>query len=162
MLRTGLLCLIAVAVVAGAPSQDHSIQKRQTTVSADTGRLLSDISLTTVGAVLLVLLPLDVFGTLALATVFSGRSRQDYRLPVVGDLFERAYNSIDVVESALDYMSVEEEACRFKAVCLAERAAANNPLASLAINTINSKLSGLSRYAAAVEAGLNGEDCHLL
>jgi hypothetical protein len=33
-------------------------------------------------------------------------------------------------------MSVEEEACRHKAVCQAERSAVRNPLAKLAINTI--------------------------
>jgi len=41
-----------------------------------------------------------------------------------------------VVDSALSLLSVEEEACRHKAVCQAERSAVNNPLAKLAINTI--------------------------
>jgi hypothetical protein len=41
-----------------------------------------------------------------------------------------------MVETALSLMSVEEEACRHKAVCQAERSAVRNPLAKLAINTI--------------------------
>jgi hypothetical protein len=41
-----------------------------------------------------------------------------------------------MVDSALSLMSVEEEVCRHKAVCQAERSAAKNPLAKLAINTI--------------------------
>jgi hypothetical protein len=41
-----------------------------------------------------------------------------------------------MVDSALSLMSVEEESCRQKAVCHAERAAVKNPFAKLAINTI--------------------------
>jgi len=158
-------CLVLVGVAAAAP-QDHSIQKRQTTVTdlSSIARIFdpSTVSLTTVGGIILVLLALDVAFTLVFATVFSGRSRQDYTFPFAGEFLGNFVNSIDVVEAAMTYSAIEEEACRFKAVCRAEYAAAKNPIARLAINTINSNLNGLSKYGAAVAAGLNGEDCDLL
>jgi len=70
--------------------------------------------------------------------------------------------SIDIVETGLSFAGVEDEACRLRTICELEQAAASNPLTRLAINTINSNLSGLSRYQAAVEAGLAGQDCSLL
>lgn len=164
MLRAGLVCLMLLGAAAAAPmAEEHSVQKRQTTVS-EVGRNFNGgpINWTTVGLVILALLIVDVVGTAIFAAAFTGRESRDSRFPVVGEFFGNVYNSLDVVEAALTYMSVEEEACRFKAVCLAERAAVNNPFGALAINTINSHLSGLSKYGPAVEAGLNGEDCELL
>jgi len=74
----------------------------------------------------------------------------------------RMLNSIDLVEAGLDFAGVEEQACRLRTICEVEQAAANNPFARLAINTINSNLSGLSKYQEAVNAGLGGQDCSLL
>jgi len=71
-------------------------------------------------------------------------------------------SSIDLVEAGLDFAGVEEQACRLRTICEVEQAAANNPFARLAINTINSNLSGLSKYQEAVNAGLGGQDCSLL
>jgi len=70
--------------------------------------------------------------------------------------------SIDIVEAGLNFAGVEEQACRLRTICEVEQAAANNPFARLAINTINSNLSGLSKYQSAVDAGLAGQDCSLL
>jgi len=70
--------------------------------------------------------------------------------------------SIDIVEAGLNFAGVEEESCRLRTVCEVEQAAVNNPFARFAINTINSNLSGLSKYQAAVDAGLSGQDCSLL
>lgn len=159
-----MICLVLIGVAAAAPmAEEHSVQKRQTTVSGIARFFdVSQVNLTTVGLIILALLIIDVVGTAIFAAAFSGRSSRESSFPVVGEFFGNVYNSIDVVEAALAYMTVEEEACRFKAVCLAERAAVNNPFAALAINTINANLSGLSKYGSAVEAGLNGEDCELI
>jgi len=70
--------------------------------------------------------------------------------------------SIDVVDTAFNYMDIEEEVCRLKTVCEMESYAVNHPLARLAINTINSSLKGLERYQDAVDAGIEGQDCALL
>jgi len=43
-----------------------------------------------------------------------------------------------------------------------ESMAANNPIAMLAITTVNSNLRGLEKYSEAVEAGLARQDCALL
>lgn len=59
-------------------------------------------------------------------------------------------------------MEIENEACRMKTICELEAYAVKHPLASLAINTINSSLRGLERYQTAIEAGMNGADCALL
>jgi len=160
-----LVFVAGLTMAAAAPTKDdHSIQKRQTTVNDEIARIFdgSPVSLVTVVGVLLVLLLIDVVLTYLFATVFSGRSRRDYSLPRVGEYISDMYNSIDVVDMALNYMAVEEEECKFKAVCMAEQAAVSNPIARLAINTINSNLSGLTKYSRAVEAGLRGEDCQLL
>jgi len=154
--------------------QPHSIEKRQTTVTFPMPhevldevlpRTLDGVSLGTVGLVVLTLIVLDVVGTLILATVVTGRSRSgtifsgDWDL---GGAAGRIYNSIDIVEAGLNFAGVEEQACRLRTICEVEQAAANNPFARLAINTINSNLSGLSKYQSAVDAGLAGQDCSLL
>jgi len=59
-------------------------------------------------------------------------------------------------------MDVEDEICRMKTVCEMESYAANNPIARLAINTVNSNLRGLEKYSEAVQAGLDRQDCALL
>jgi len=128
-------------------------------------RTLDGVSLGTVGLVVLTLIVLDVVGTLILATVVTGRSRSgtifsgDWDL---GGAAGRIYNSIDIVEAGLNFAGVEEQACRLRTICEVEQAAANNPFAKFAINTINSNLSGLSKYQSAVDAGLAGQDCSLL
>jgi len=161
MLRVVLMtCLFGLS--ACAPSSDaHSLQKRDTSIS----RFLdgSPVDLGSVGAIILVLLAIDVVGTILLGAVFTGRSRQDYNLPVVGELMGRLTNSLDVVEGAMNYMQIEEEACKYKAVCEAETRALNiHPFVGFAINTINSRLPGLERYSSAVNAARNGEDCALI
>jgi len=205
-------CLVLVGVAAAAP-QDHSIQKRQTTVTftskyEDIREVFVNVvvAFAFASVAVLVVLPLlgykidivvaaaeDLLGANAAATTgeaATGYLPADYSAPEGGyaapeggyaapdgyanegyarslqtsllNLSSRVYNSIDVVEAAMTYSAIEEEACRFKAVCRAEYAAAKNPIARLAINTINSNLNGLSKYGAAVAAGLNGEDCDLL
>merc|ERR1712203_543937 len=135
-----------LSLVAGSPAGQHSLEKRQTTVTFPSltdeflPRTLDGVSLTTVAMVVLVLIVLDVVGTLILATAVSGRSRSSTFFPGDWDLSGaagRIYNSIDIVEAGLNF-------------------------ARFAINTINSNLSGLSKYQAAVDAGLSGQDCSLL
>lgn len=48
--------------------------------------------MTTVGGIILVLLALDVAFTLVFATVFSGRSRQDYTFPFAGEFLGNFVN----------------------------------------------------------------------
>jgi len=72
------------------------------------------------------------------------------------------YNSLDIVETGFRYMDIEDESCRLKTICELESYAVSHPLASLAINTINSNLRGLDRYQTAIQAGINGEDCALI
>merc|ERR1712038_949864 len=165
------ICLLALlSLVAGSPTGQHSIEKRQTTVTLPLNhealpRTLDGVSLTTVALVVLTLIVLDVVGTIILASVVTGRSRSgtiftgDWDL---GGAAGRIYNSIDLVDAGLNFAGVEEQACRLRTICEVEQAAANNPFARLAINTINSNLSGLSKYQSAVEAGLGGQDCSLL
>ena len=45
-------------------------------------------------------------------------------------------SSIDLVDTAFNYMDIEEESCRLKTVCEMEAYAVAHPLAKLAINTI--------------------------
>merc|ERR1712217_18275 len=166
------ICLLSLlSLVAGSPAGQHSLEKRQTTVTFPSltdeflPRTLDGVSLTTVAMVVLVLIVLDVVGTLILATAVSGRSRSSTFFPGDWDLSGaagRIYNSIDIVEAGLNFAGVEEESCRLRTVCEIEQAAVNNPFARFAINTINSNLSGLSKYQAAVDAGLSGQDCSLL
>merc|ERR1712241_1414032 len=161
------ICLLSLlSLVAGSPVGQHSLEKRQTTVTFPMPhealpRTLDSVSLSTIAAVVLTLVVLDVVGTLILATVVTGRSStiSDWDL---GGAAGRIYNSIDLVEAGLNFAGVEEQACRLRTICEVEQAAANNPFARLAINTINSNLSGLSKYQQAVDAGLGGQDCSLL
>jgi len=71
-------------------------------------------------------------------------------------------SSIDLVDTAFNYMDIEDETCRLKTICEVESYAINHPLAKLAINTINKSLSGLERYQDAIDAGMNGQDCALI
>ena len=55
------------------------------------------------------------------------------------DCVASSYNSpcsIDLVDTAFNYMDIEEESCRLKTVCEMEAYAVAHPLAKLAINTI--------------------------
>ena len=58
----------------------------------------STVSLTTVGGIILVLLALDVAFTLVFATVFSGRSRQDYTFPFAGEFLGNFVNRYAVAQ----------------------------------------------------------------
>jgi len=91
---------------------------------------------------------------------YQGRGFQDGGLLARGA--KMLLNSIDLVDTAFNYMDIEDEECRLKTVCEMERYAVNHPLAKLAINTVNSNLSGLSKYQDAIEAGMNNYDCTLL
>lgn len=167
-----LLPLLALSQMSLAAPQSHSIEKRQTTVSDllprlnSVSRTLDGISLTTVGAVVLGLILLDLVGTVIFAAAFSGRSRQgyfsDWELPNFGGLVSNVYNSIDIVDTTFNYMDIESDHCRLKTICEMESYAANNPIARLAINTVNSNLKGLEKYSEAVEAGLARQDCALV
>merc|ERR1712172_412724 len=75
---------------------------------------------------------------------------------------EADYSHLDIVETGFRYMDIEDESCRLKTICELESYAVSHPLASLAINTINSNLRGLDRYQTAIQAGINGEDCALI
>jgi len=87
------------------------------------------------------------------------RSYEDITwLPGVRNMFY----SLDIVETGFRYMDIEDESCRLKTICELESYAVSHPLASLAINTINSNLRGLDRYQTAIQAGINGEDCALI
>jgi len=74
----------------------------------------------------------------------------------------RVISSIDIVDTTFNYMDISSEHCRLKTVCEMESMAANNPIAMLAITTVNSNLRGLEKYSEAVEAGLARQDCALL
>jgi len=167
-----LVVLSALLQMSMAAPKAHSVEKRQTTVNDllprldSVSRTLDGISLTTVGAVVLGLILLDLVGTVIFAAAFSGRSRQgyfsDWELPNVGGLVSTVYNSIDIVDTTFNYMDISSEHCRLKTVCEMESMAANNPIAMLAITTVNSNLRGLEKYSEAVEAGLARQDCALL
>jgi len=167
-----LVVLLAVFQMSLATPQAHSVEKRQTTVNDflprldSVSRTLDGISLTTVGAIILGLILLDLVGTLVFAAAFSGRSRQgyfsDWELPNLGGLVSNVYNSIDIIDTTFNYMDISSEHCRLKTVCEMEYMAANNPIAKLAINTVNSNLRGLEKYSEAVEAGLARQDCALI
>lgn len=167
-----LLPLLALSQMSLAAPQSHSIEKRQTTVSDllprfnSVSRTIDGISLTTVGGIILALLLADLVFTLLFAYGFSGRSRQgyfsDWGLPNFGGLVSNVYNSIDIVDTTFNYMDIDSDICRLRTVCEMESYAANNPIARLAINTVNSNLRGLEKYSEAVEAGLARQDCALL
>jgi len=162
------LTIRAAPMVETEQAEHHSVQKRQTTVSSffptfnSVSRTLDGISWGTVALVVLVLLALDVIGTLALGTLFAGRSSSSLGSWELGGWVSRTLNSIDLVDTSLNYMEVEGEDCRRKAICELEYAAVSNPIARLGINTLNSNLWGLEKYSDAVEAGLSGQDCAFL
>jgi len=170
--------LALVSVVAA-----HSVEKRQTTVNSvisplfrrfegAVSRTLPGIDLGTVFTVVLILIALDFIGTIFLATtvgVASGKRSYDDNswsswlgLSSMTGAMRNMYNSLDIVETGFRYMDIEDESCRLKTICELESYAVSHPLASLAINTINSNLRGLDRYQTAIQAGINGEDCALI
>jgi len=171
------LALALLALISTA--QAHSLEKRQTTVKESLGGLLrasglhsvsrtiAGIDLGTVAVLVLGFILLDVIFTLLLAGAVGGRSSSGgwFSSWGVADLtgyVSSVYNSIDLVDTAFNYMDIEEESCRLKTVCEMEAYAVAHPLAKLAINTINSNLRGLDRYQDAIDAGMNGQDCAFL
>jgi len=175
-LITKMLSKIGVLLAFFAVAQAHSVEKRETTVSellrflpgvGDVSRTIAGISFETIGIIILAFIVLDIIGTLFFVGVASGRQLESswYESLGMGTITGYArdvYNSIDLVDTAFNYMDIEDEECRLKTVCEMERYAVNHPLAKLAINTVNSNLSGLSKYQDAIEAGMNGYDCTLL
>lgn len=113
-----------------------------------------------VGILALILLVIDLAISGGLQLSVGGRSYDAVRSNVE-DFAMEFYNSIDGVELAMDLMQIEERECRFRAICKAEQKVASHPLARLAIGNINSSIEGLDKYAEAIAAGLNGEDCDL-
>ena len=166
------ICLLSLtSLVAGSPVGQHSLEKRQITVKFPSRtdeflpRTLDGVSLTTVAMVVLMLIVLDVANTHTLVTTVSGRPRPNTFFPGDWDLSGaagRIYSIFDIVEARLNFAGVEEQSCKLGTTCEVEQAVVNNPFARLAINTINSNLSDLSKYQAAVDAGLSEQDCSLL
>jgi len=114
-----------------------------------------------VGALFLVILVIDLAISGGLQLSVGGRSYDEMRNGVE-DIALQFYNSVDGVELALDLMQIEARECRFKAICKAEqKITQSHPLARFAIGTFNSKFEGLDKYAEAIEAGINGDDCDL-
>jgi len=93
------------------------------------------------------------------APSYTARSLQGSSWPSIGS---RILASIDIVDTTFNYMDIDSDHCRLRTVCEMESYAANNPIARLAINTVNSNLRGLEKYSEAVEAGLARQDCALL
>jgi len=93
------------------------------------------------------------------APSYTARSLQG---PSWSSLGSRILTSIDIVDTTFNYMDIDSDICRLRTVCEMESYAANNPIARLAINTVNSNLRGLEKYSEAVEAGLARQDCALL
>jgi len=169
--------LALVSVVAA-----HSVEKRQTTVNSvispllhqfegAVSRTLPGIDLGTVFTVVLILIALDFVGTIFLAMTVGVAGKRSYEddswsswlgLSSMTGVMRNMYNSLDIVETGFRYMDIEDESCRLKTICELESYAVSHPLASLAINTINSNLRGLERYQTAIQAGVNGEDCALI
>lgn len=112
------------------------------------------------GVLALVLLVIDLAISGGLQLSVGGRSYDSVRSNVE-DFATQFYNSVDGVELAMDLMQIEERECRFRTICKAEQKVASNPLVRLAIGNINSSIEGLDKYAEAIAAGLNGEDCDL-
>jgi len=160
--------LALVSVVAA-----HSVEKRQTTVNSvisplfrgldrAVSRTLPGVPVVAYLVFFVVLVPIiAVFVILSVLRDIGiiGRSYEDISwLSGVRNM----YNSLDIVETGFRYMDIEDESCRLKTICELESYAVSHPLASLAINTINSNLRGLDRYQTAIQAGINGEDCALI
>merc|ERR1719410_2419449 len=95
------------------------------------------------------------------ANYYQGRNFAS-RSGILPRVAKKLFNSLDIVETGFRYMDIEDESCRLKTICELESYAGSHPLASLAINTINSNLRGLDRYQTAIQAGINGEDCALI
>ena len=135
------ICLLSLlSLVADSPAGQHSLEKRQTTVTFPSltdeylPRTLDGVSLTTVAMVVLVLIVLDVANTHTLVTTVSGRSRPNTFFPGDWDLSGaagRIDNIIDIVEAGLNFAGVEEESCRLRTTCEVKRAVVNNPLLDL-------------------------------
>merc|ERR1712037_352754 len=134
-------------------------------------RTLPGIDLGTVFTVVLILIALDFVGTIFLAMTVGVAGKRSYEddswsswlgLSSMTGVMRNMYNSLDIVETGFRYMDIEDESCRLKTICELESYAVSHPLASLAINTINSNLRGLERYQTAIQAGINGEDCALI
>jgi len=171
--------LALVSVVAA-----HSVEKRQTTVNANplsflaerfyqraASRTIAGVTLEAVAGIVLMLIALDLIFTFLLVggTAIGKRSYEEDNswsswlgLSSMTGVMRNMYNSLDIVETGFRYMDIEDESCRLKTICELESYAVSHPLASLAINTINSSLRGLERYQTAIQAGINGEDCALI
>jgi len=148
------LALALLALISTA--QAHSLEKRQTTVNLGDSNELYMLVLTAAIVTLVALAATSAF-PLLLPTVQSISARHSHM-----GLLSNAVSSIDLVDTAFNYMDIEEESCRLKTVCEMEAYAVAHPLAKLAINTINSNLRGLDRYQDAIDAGMNGQDCAFL
>jgi len=90
---------------------------------------------------------------------FNARSLEGTSWSAMGS---KILSSIDIVDTTFNYMDIDSDICRLKTICEMESYAANNPIARLAINTVNSNLKGLEKYSEAVEAGLARQDCALV
>jgi len=196
------LILILVLATPGLSSSDtesqHSIQKRQTTVTftskyEDIRELIVNIVVAFTFATLAVFFVAPLFGykldllvstfeeepleaPLSSAYAYTEPAGSAYPEPAAGYAvatgrrllqpseawYTKVIRSIDLVDTGLNWMEIEGESCRQRAICEAEYAASQNTIARLAINTINSNLRGLDKYSEAVDAGLNGADCALL
>jgi len=161
-----MLSKIAVLLALFAVTQAHSIEKRETTVNEALQEVsLSEAALIVVGVLLAVLFASSAY-EIFLSRTFGGVGFKA-RIGESDDGLQHNFlsqvdSSIDLVDTAFNYMDIEDEECRLKTVCEMERYAVNHPLAKLAINTVNSNLSGLSKYQDAIEAGMNNYDCTLL
>jgi len=173
-----LVASLALVSVAAA----HSVEKRQTTVNSllsffterffarAASRTVAGITLESVAGVVLILIALDLIFTFLLVggTAIGKRSYEDNSwsswlgLSRMSGVMRNMYNSLDIVDIGFNYMEIEDESCRMKTICELEAYAVSHPLASLAINTINSSLRGLERYQTAIEAGMAEADCALL
>jgi len=167
--------VLLLAMVVSA-QEHHSVQKRQTTVIQDlipgfngVSRTIAGIDLSTVAILILAFIALDIVGTIIFASVVGAgkRSQPDgwfssWGMSNITGYVSNIYNSIDLVDTAFNYMDIEDETCRLKTVCEVEYYAVNHPLAKLAINTVNNSLRGLERYQDAIDAGMNGQDCALI
>jgi len=161
--------LALVSVVAA-----HSVEKRQTTVNSVISSLFRGLE----GAVprtvvegygaffivlFLIIMPVFVIlNVLRDSGIIGAIGRRSYEDISWLSGVRNMDNSLDIVETGFRYMDIEDESCRLKTICELESYAVSHPLASLAINTINSNLRGLDRYQTAIQAGINGEDCALI
>jgi len=182
---SGKLPLVLVASLALVSMvAAHSVEKRQTTVNNNpltffaerffqraASRTIAGVTLETIAGVVVMLIILDLVFTFLLvgAGAAGKRSYEEDNswsswlgLSSMTGVMRNMYNSLDIVETGFRYMDIEDESCRLKTICELESYAVSHPLASLAINTINSNLRGLDRYQTAIQAGINGEDCALI